>query len=80
MDTSKIKDRAEAQFLVEVEDCKDLQLISNEEMVYFYKDILIDYYQGIHFSWLRVECEDGHLIGWWMIEFIVSTKIHGDSF
>ncbi len=44
------KDRKKAEYLVEVENGKELKVVNNDEMIHFYKDVLIDYYQNIHFS------------------------------
>lgn len=51
LDTNRIKDKSEAKFLVVLEESKDYKIMKNDEMLYFYKDAIVDYYQAIHFSW-----------------------------
>ena len=50
LDTNRIKDKSEAKFLVVLEESKDYKIMKNDEMLYFYKDAIVDYYQAIHFS------------------------------
>lgn len=47
----KTKKSSEAVYIVELEEETEYKAMNDVEMTHFYKDPLIDFYQGLHFNW-----------------------------